>query len=87
MDSRYSVAWLCVKERIGNTELAVGTKFQQSLSIFVQFAYAKVPKAIRLGIVISPYFSVEISKQKQLFRIWYLVNNSIKLIFVLCGRA
>ena len=84
----YSVAWFCVEERIVNTELSVGVS---AVSVhFPQFAYAKGPKTIRLGIVFPAYSSAEIPKQKQVLRIQYL-NSSIrvfvKLIFVLPGRA
>lgn len=41
-----SMMWLCVEGRVVDGELAVGTKFQQSLVILVHSANTEVPNAV-----------------------------------------
>ena len=39
--------WLCVEKRVADGELAVGTDFQQSLSVLVHSANTEVPNVVR----------------------------------------
>lgn len=61
----YSVVRLYEEERITDTELLMRTEFQQSPSSLGHSANAKLPKEVRLGVMVSAHSNVEIPEEEQ----------------------
>ena len=70
---------LHVKECISNAEMMVSAKLQQTLTIFVAFADAKMTKAVGPRALIVAHSGIEIAKKNQGFILRDVFDNFIIL--------
>lgn len=62
--------------RIGNAQVVEGASLEQTLVVFIHFAYTKLTKAQGPRIVLCTYSGVKVFQNNELVSVWGATNDS-----------